>query len=144
MRRRERIRRKALVVDDTTTLDLDTYEPQLQLGERGQGLWNQLADDPPFWWTAHDLPTAAMLCGAWDAATIALANPNESANGKATILKEARQWFSELGLSPTSRGRLKLTEAQGVAAAKKIEQLEADQKRKATSAANLDELMADD
>ena len=143
MRRRERIRRKALVVDDTTTLDLDAYTPQLQLGDHGRGLWDQLAADPPFWWTEQDLPAASLLCGAWQSTVEALADPDTSEAGKAILLKECRQFFNELGLTPTARGRLKLTEAQGVAAAKKIEQLEADNKRKNTQAVDIDELVGD-
>lgn len=143
MRRRARIRQKALVVDDTTTVDLTAYEPPIELRTRGQFLWMQLAGDPPFWWTEQDLPTAAMLCAATDATGDALDDPDQSAAGKAALLKEWRSLAGELGLSPTSRGRLKLTEAQGVAAAKKIEQMDADNKRKQTAAVDIDELMGD-
>ena len=45
----------------------------------------------------------------------------------AAIIKEWRALATELGMSPTSRGRLKLTEAQGVVAARKVEQMRAEQ-----------------
>lgn len=136
MRRRARIRQKALVVDDTTTVDLADYEPAVELHTPGRHLWQQFAADPPFWWTEADLPTVALLCNAMDDLAVM-----DAGAGKATMYKEARQLLGELGLSPTSRGRLKLTEAQGAAAAKRIEQLDADNQRKQTAALDLDDLV---
>lgn len=142
MRRRPRIRQKALVVDDTTTLDMSTVTPHLSLDAEGQALWDYYAAEPPFWWTHVDIPSLVNLCVMTDQLARAR-HDGASEAGMAAISKEVRQWAGELGLTPTSRGRLKLTEAQGVAAAKKIEQMEADYKRKTTAALDIDELMAE-
>jgi len=135
-RRRPRRRARGLVADPTTTLDLAGYEPALELDKRGQELWDQFADEPPFWWDGADVPMVAVLCATLDAVGAALKSNDVSPAGKAAIVKEWRTLADQLGLSPTSRGRLKMTEAQGAVAAKKVESMGA----KRAQAIDIDEL----
>lgn len=139
-RRRPRRRARGLVADPTTTLDLNDFEPAVHLNKRGQALWDQLADEPPFWWEGADVPMVAVLCATLDAVSAALRSTDVSPAGKAAIVKEWRSLADQLGMSPTSRGRLKMTEAQGAVAAKKVEAM-GEPKR--TKAIDIDELDAD-
>jgi len=140
-RQRERIRRKALVADSSTALDLTNIEPMIPLKARGRKLWDQLAAETPYWWNAADIPTAMMLCIATDAVSSALTKG--SPNATASIIKEWRSLAGELGMSPTSRGRLRLTEAQSTVASKRVEALEADRDRARANVIDLDELLTD-
>lgn len=140
-RQRERIRRKALVADSSTTLDLSNVEPMIPLKARGRKLWGQLAAETPYWWNAADIPTAMMLCVATDAVSASLTKG--SANATAAIIKEWRSLAGELGLSPTSRGRLKLTEAQSTVASKRVEALEAERRKADANVIDIDDLIND-
>lgn len=144
-RKRQQIRRKALVADTTTALDLSNVKPHLPLKARGAGtkLWKQFETETPFWWNAADIPTAATLCAVTDTLKQALDDDETSAAGKAALIKEWRSLAGELGLSPTSRGRLKLTEAQSSVAAKKVEALEAKQRKKRSGPIDVDDLLED-
>jgi len=142
-RNRERIRRKALVADSTTALELSNVTPHLPLKARGPGqkLWKQFQAETPFWWNAADVPTAATLCAVTDTLKQALDDPDTSAAGKASLIKEWRSLAGELGMSPTSRGRLRLTEAQSSVAAKKVEALESKQRKKRSGTIDVDDLL---
>lgn len=141
-RNRAQIRRKALVADTSTALDLSNVKPHLPLKTRGKALWKQFETETPFWWNSADVPTAAVLCAATDTLWQTLSDPDTSAAGKAAMLKEWRTYAGELGMSPTSRGRLRLTEAQSTVAAKKVETMEADNKRR--GAIDLNKLLDDE
>jgi len=137
-RRRPRRRAQSLVVDTTTTLDL----PPTPVALTGADLWTSWTADPPFWWSAEDLPMAAMLCLATDATRQALTDPDVSAAGKAALLKEWRSVADQLGLTPVSRGRMKLTEGQAVVAAKRVEAMGAKEQPRADPI-DLDDLLPD-
>lgn len=136
-RNKERNRAQGLVVDPTTALDLREVTPLLPLGEPGEKLWDWMASEPPFWWDPADVPAFMVLCKATD--TLAEAFQVSSPNAIAAMMKEWRSLAGELGITCTARGRLKLTEAQGVAAARKAEQLERDG-RQAGKALSLEDL----
>lgn len=125
MRRRPRLRAKGLVADSTTTVDLSAYEPALTLrkGSKGEKLWDQLTADTPFWWTEADIPTVGMLCAYTNTVAAALNDADGSPAGKAAAVKEWRSLADQLGMTPTARSRLKLTEAQAVTAARRAEAL---------------------
>lgn len=125
MRRRPRLRAKGLVADSTTTVDLSAYEPALTLrkGSKGEKLWDQLTTDTPFWWTEADIPTVGMLCAYTNTVAAALNDTDGSPAGKAAAVKEWRSLADQLGMTPTARSRLKLTEAQAVTAARRAEAL---------------------
>ena len=143
-RNRERIRRKALVADSSTALDLDNVSPHLAFKTEGKALWEQYAAETPFWWNSADVGTFVTLCAVTDTLATALRSTKVSAAGKASLIKEWRSLAGELGLSPTSRGRLRLTEAQSTVAAKKVEVIEAKQKRKKRSGPiDVDDLVDD-
>jgi len=146
VRRRPRRRARGVVVDSTTALDLKAFDPVLELGPVGQTVWDLFADDTPFWWDAADIPMVSVMCSALDAVEVANSpDSTEKAAGRAAIFKEWRSLADQLGLSPTSRGRLKMTEAQGVVAAKKVEAMEDSRARqKKAQAMDLDELAGDD
>lgn len=143
MQRRERNRAKGLVVDPTTALDLAEVKPAIVLKARGKALWKQFADDPPFWWESADIPAAGILCAATDQLAAAFSDPMTSASQSAAMLKEWRSLAGELGLTPTARGRLKLKEAQGVAAARKVEAMEAERAEREFDVFDVDDLVAD-
>lgn len=145
-RRRPRRRARGLVADPTTTLDLDGHNPVLELNEAGQAVWDHYVDETPFWWDGADIPLISVYCAAADAVEQALGpDSTEKAAGKAAIVKEYRSLADHLGVTPVSRGRLKMTEAQGVVAAKKVEAMEDDRdRRKKTQAMDIDELAADE
>lgn len=129
------------MVDSTTALDLTEHAPLIALRTRGRRLWDTFVEDPPYWWTDADIPAAAMLCAATDATGAALTSTETSAAGKAALLKEWRSLADQLGLTPTSRGRMKLTEGQAVVAASKVEAMEAKRgDRRRSEAMDLDEL----
>lgn len=140
MRRRERIRQKTQAVDSTTALDLTNYACAVKLQTRGQRLWDGFVDDTPFWWDAADLPMVNILCAATDAVGKALTDTDVSPAGRAAIVKEWRSLAAELGLSPTSRGRLKMTEAQASRAAKKVEAMEDEHGRRRADPIDIDDL----
>jgi len=85
---------------------------------------------------------AAMLCLATDATRQALTDPDVSAAGKAALLKEWRSVADQLGLTPVSRGRMKLTEGQAVVAAKRVEAMGAKEQPRADPI-DLDDLLPD-
>lgn len=136
-RKRPRLRSKGLVVDPTTTLDLSNIQPLLPLESKGRELWDYLAADPPFWLTEADVPMVAVWCAATDAVKAALSTVPIGKNGdhelpaasvaqQAAIIKEWRALADQLGMTPTSRSRLKLTEAQAVTAARRAQALGED------------------
>lgn len=112
------------MVDSTTALELDGYVPPVALKAAGKRLWDELAADVPFWWSEADVPMVGMLCAATDAVSAAMRSSDTSAAGRAAILKEWRSIADQLGMSPTSRSRIKLTEGQAVVAAKRAEAIE--------------------
>ena len=103
---------------------MSSYRPTVPLRTAGKAMWEDLAADPPFWWTEADLPMASMLAVATDAVAAAMRSADTSPAGKAAILKEWRSIADQLGMSPTSRSRIKLTEGQAVVAAKRAEAIE--------------------
>ena len=138
-RQRAQIRRKPVVADSSTALDLSNVKPHLPLKARGKQLWEYYAAETPFWWNAADIPTFAKLCALAD--DIATARKNgTSAAGIAALSKEERNRENELGLSPTSRSRLRLTEAQSTMAAKRAEAMG---DRQTKQAIDLDDLVDD-
>ena len=62
-----------------------------------------------------------MLAVATDAVAAAMNDPEATPAARAAILKEWRSYADALGLSPTARSRLRLTEAQAVTAARRAE-----------------------
>lgn len=140
MRRRARNRAKGLVADSTTALNLDDVDPLVPVKDRGAAMWEEFRRATPFWWTEQDLAAASMLCAATDVTVAALRSTKTSPAGKAALLKEWRSLAGELGLSPTSRGRLKLTEAQSAVAAQRVEAIETEQDRRRGQALDLDDL----
>lgn len=120
VRRRPRNRAKGLVVDTTTTVDLSNYIPVFEIGEAGEEVLAQIREASPFWIDEADLIVVSALCVAADAVERAM-GPSGTPAGRAAVLKEFRSLAGELGLSPTSRGRLKLSEAQSAVAAKRAE-----------------------
>lgn len=129
-------------MDSTTTLDLAAARPPVQLKTAGRQLWDQLAAEPPFWWTEADVPMAGMLCAATDAVAQAMRSADTSPAGRAAILKEWRSIADQLGMSPTSRSRIKLTEGQAVVAAKRAEAM-AGQAEPELNVLDIDELVGD-
>lgn len=142
VRRRPRLRSKGLVVDSTTTLDLAASQPPVQLKTAGKALWEQLTADPPFWWTEADVPMVGVLCAATDAVAQAMRSADASPAARAAILKEWRSLADQLGMSPTSRSRIKLTEGQAVVAAKRAEAM-AGHVEPEPEAMDIDELVGD-
>ena len=138
--KRPRLRSKGLVVDTTTSVDLTAYEPLVTLepGGKGEKLWDQMATDTPFWWTEADIPTVGVLCAYTDTVVDVLDGDGSPA-GKAAVIKEWRSLADQLGMTPTARSRLKLTEAQAVTAAKRAERLGSDANEPATI--DIDELV---
>lgn len=126
-RRRPRLRAGKTPTDPTTTLDLTGHDPVFALRTKaGKAQWKRLAADPPYWWDAADIPMVEVLCLATDAVAIAMQPGSASEAGRAAVLKEWRSLASELGMSPTSRSRLRLATAQGVVAAEKAEQMRSE------------------
>ncbi len=125
---------------------MTAVDPPVALNTRGQALWDHFADDPPFWWDPHDVYMAGLLCATTDQVVKAFRSNATSAAGKAAIVKEARSIADQLGLSPTARSRLKMTEAQAVTAAKRVEAMEEAQREheRRDTAIDLDELVGDD
>lgn len=114
----------------------------MKLQSTGLALWEQLTADPPFWWTEADVPMVGMLCVAADA--VASAMRTGSPAGRAAVLKEWRSIADQLGMSPTSRSRIKLTEGQAVVAARRAEALaDAGQAEPEREPIPVDELVTD-
>ncbi len=118
MERRPQRRTKALKVDHRDLLALDEFAPLAPLRTNGKRVWDHLEENTPFWFTAADVPMITLLCLSADAVSAAMRG-DTSAAGRAAILKEARSIGDQLGLSPTSRSRLRLTEAQAATHARK-------------------------
>ena len=133
----KQLRARPLIVDPTTTVDLAAYDPPIETRGAGGMLLLQLNADTPYWLDGADLPMVAMLAAATDAVADALKDKDASPASRAAIIKEWRSLASELGLSPTSRSRLRLTEAQAVTAARRAEALA----EKRNPAMDLDDLL---
>ncbi len=124
VRRRERIRQKRQEVDPTARLDLSEWELALPPRTRaGRRLWARIVESPPYWWNMADVFMAELLVTAEDNVAISMQPGAASPTSRATAIKEFRMVAAELGLSPTSRGRLKLTEAKGAVAARRANEL---------------------
>lgn len=143
-RNRERIRRKPLVADTTTAMDLSNVKPHLALKPRGAGrkVWEHYTTETPFWWNSADITALTLLCSLMDDIDQARKD-DTSASGLSTLYKEARQMINELGATPTARTRLKMTEAQSSIAAKKVEALEEKQRKQRSGPIDVDELLDD-
>lgn len=141
-RKRNQLRRTPLVVDTTTALDLSNVKPHLTLKAPGKAVWNLYVANMPFWWTAADIATFAQYCAATD--DLEAARKSGSTGTPLSVLhNQVRQLAIELGLTPASRQRLKLTEAQSAIAAKKVEALEAKQRKTRKGPIAVDELVDD-
>lgn len=148
-RKRPALRTNGLKVDpNQPDLDLRNVQPLLPLKSKGRKLWDRIADQPPFWLTDADVPAIGMLCAATDAVanalgTVKLGNhdvPAATVPQQVAIIKEWRALADQLGMTPTARSRLRLTEAHAAAAARKV----TDGHRPATPAPiDIDELLAD-
>ncbi len=124
MQPRHRNRAKGLTVDPDRRADFAGFEPPVKLHTRGQRLWDQLEEDPPFWLTDADLPYVAIWCAATDTLGTALGSAKATEAGKAALLKEWRQFAEKLGMTPQTRGQLKMTEAQSAVAAQRAKEMQ--------------------
>lgn len=140
-RKRPALRTNGLKIDPNAhDLDLHNVAPLLPLRSKGKKLWDQIASDVPFWLTDADVPTVGMLCAWTDSVASIIVDPDITAAGKAAAVKEWRALADQLGMTPTARSRLRLTEAHAAAAARKVTK---DRAPATPAPIDLDDLLSD-
>lgn len=149
-RKRPRLRTNGLKVEPhARELDLRNVAPLLPLKSAGRKHWDLIASDPPFWLTEADVPTIGVWCAATDMVKAATGTikmgghdvPAAPFSQQAAAIKEWRALADQLGMTPTARSRLRLTEAHAAAAARKVTDPNAP---RTPAPIDLDDLLADD